>query len=512
MMLNILMSIWGARIDAINEDVRDTSRSAEPQGYADDCCVTATKPEVLKRSIEESKLFATFTGLLLAGEKCHLFGNDFADRAHLEGISVSGNTLSFGNSFNCLGVSIPVSEHANGGRDPKHIKKALDRTRRIALLPVRRSIRPKIIHGFFASVWAYGCQFTNANSRSDEKIQTETKKAAGYGTHMRCAEIVDAIFLKGHVVDPEQGRPYRLVSNILNILLKNGPNKDRAIRLWQKVRPGNGGLVARTKQTLDNLNTPWTVDAEKRSFFGEVELKQDTKHEILHTIRDKLRRIKWRKAAIRRPDMEGLEDLSYEKSRALWKKNILDSHLQRSLEYVLSNAVWTRERKFRHTKGGNESSPKCKFCDSNEDETPEHIYWKCKKWEEIREKFPLARKVYQETRYMVTKACGLVLRSEDHLHSQARVAQMQWMMASVLKARHAAGKQEASENDPAPQGSGLTETIRPHDLMALQTRDGRQAFQCRRCATFRSHTTQILAQEHCDGRRKQHRRFPLGHP
>ena len=49
--------------------------------------------------------------------------------------------------------------------------------------------------------------------------------------------------------------------------------------------------------------------------------------------------------------MVGLENLNYEKSRALWKKKCLSSHLQRILEFVLSNAVWTRERKFRHTRG-----------------------------------------------------------------------------------------------------------------------------------------------------------------
>ena len=264
------------------------------------------------------------------------------------------------------------------------------------------------------------------------------------------------------------------------------------------------------KKTLATLNTPWTVDEDCRSFFGEEELKEDTKHKIFHVIRDKLRRIKWRNAAARRPDMEGLEDLSYEKSRALWKKRSLDTHLHRSLEFVLSNAVWTRERKFRHTEGKKESSPICKFCDSNEDETPERIYWKCKKWAAIREKFPLARKVYEETRHSVTKACGLVLRSEDDLHSQAKVVQMQWMMAAILKTRHAAGKQDALENEPGPQAPDLAEAIRPHELEALQTRGDRRIFVCRRCGAFRSHITQILAQEHCDGRRREHRRFPRG--
>ena len=51
--------------------------------------------------------------------------------------------------------------------------------------------------------------------------------------------------------------------------------------------------------------------------------------------------------------MKGLEDLSYEKSRAPLKKRSLDKHVHRSLEYALSNAVWTRERKFRQTREGN---------------------------------------------------------------------------------------------------------------------------------------------------------------
>ena len=69
MMLNILMSVWGARIDAINGNMRNILLAVEPQGYADDCCVTTTNPEDLKKAIEESKKFATKTGLLLAGEK-----------------------------------------------------------------------------------------------------------------------------------------------------------------------------------------------------------------------------------------------------------------------------------------------------------------------------------------------------------------------------------------------------------------------------------------------------------
>ena len=300
------------------------------------------------------------------------------------------------------------------------------------------------------------------------------------------------------------------MSNILNVLLKGGPNKDRAIRLWHRVTPGSGGLVARTREALDNLNTPWRIDDRKQSYFGEIELKEENKHKILHIIRDKLRRFKWRKAALRRNDMVGLENLNYEKSRALWKKKCLSSHLQRILEYILSNAVWTRDRKFRHTRGRKETSPKCKFCDLQEDETQERIFRKCKKWENIRINFPLAKKVYENTRHTITKACGLLLRSEDHLHSEAKIIQMQWMMASILQARFEAGKQDALENDHGRQEPEQVARIRPHDLEATQSQNGGPIIRCRRCLAFRRGTTQQLAQEHCDGRRRQHRRFPRG--
>ena len=44
-------------------------------------------------------------------------------------------------------------------------------------------------------------------------------------------------------------------------------------------------------------------------------------------------------------------------------------------------------------------------------------------------KVPIVRKVYKETRRAAFKACGLELRSDDDLYSQAKVVQMQWVMA-----------------------------------------------------------------------------------
>ena len=162
-----------------------------------------------------------------------------------------------------------------------------------------------------------------------EKTKTETIKSACCRAHMLCAEIVNAISLKGHVVDPAQARTYRLVSNILNLLLQNGPNQARAIRLWHRVGPGEGGPIARTKQALTSLNISWSIDVQKQSFFGGEKLSEENKIKILHIVRDKLRRIAWRKAAVRRMNMAGMEDMNYERPSMLWrKKKGLNNHLQ----------------------------------------------------------------------------------------------------------------------------------------------------------------------------------------
>ena len=56
---------------------------------------------------------------------------------------------------------------------------------------------------------------------------------------------------------------------------------------------------------------------------------------------------------------------------------------------------------------------------------------------------------------------------------------MQWMMVTMLKFCHAVGEQDVFDNDFGPHALGLVEEIHPHDLEALQTRDGRPIFLCR---------------------------------
>ena len=85
------------------------------------------------------------------------------------------------------------------------------------------------------------------------------------------------------------------------------------------------------------------------------------------------------------------------------------------------------------------------------------------------------------------------------------------MMATILHARYEAGKLDALPDEPGEQLQELgEEPIRPHELEIHVTTGGEEVYRCRRCGTFRTATTQSLAQEHCDGQTRMHRRFPTG--
>ena len=134
-----------------------------------------------------------------------------------------------------------------------------------------------MIHGFCASVWAYGSEHTDPKLRLDDKMGIETLKATGYGVHMRCREIVNPLFPKGHIVDPTQARPYRLVNGFLDILLKGGPTQSRVLELWRSVNQASIGIVARTKQTLDRLQIQVEIGGHGPPTFNGQVLKDDAK-------------------------------------------------------------------------------------------------------------------------------------------------------------------------------------------------------------------------------------------
>ena len=122
------------------------------------------------------------------------------------------------------------------------------------------------------------------------------------------------------------------------------------------------------------------------------------------------------------------------------------------------------------------------------------------------------------TQHATTRLCGIVLRSEAHLHGDREIMQMQTMMATILQARYATSSmmaQPPAPPDDADDGAyDAHDTddlngsdFRPHDLEHHVHANGSEEYCCRRCWAFRAGTSQTLAQQHCNGRRRVHRRF-----
>jgi len=183
-----------------------------------------------------------------------------------------------------------------------------------------------------------------------------------------------------------------------------------------------------------------------------------------HEVREGLRRMGWRRAAGKRHDMEGL-DVGVDRIASMSRltSNKETDFRKGMLRSVLAGAIWTRIRLF---KAGLARSPTCQFCQTGEDETQEHIWWRCPAWDAIRCKHPMAIQAFSSDWPSCLKCCGIMPNlleglsdtlaycsavhsdgdedaSEDELVVEARARQnlassVQALMTDILDARNAA--------------------------------------------------------------------------
>ena len=313
---------------------------------------------------------------------------------------------------------------------------------------------------------------------------------------MRCAEMVSTLLLRGHIVDPYQAVDYRLVSGLLRVLLRNNRCSSRVQRLAARNIPEGNGPVTRVKNLLQALSILWNNALSFTYASSRITLAPHTRETILHHVRDALRRREWGKAAERRDDMVGAADMDYEKTAHLWLSGKLGSHLQRMLEMVITGAVWTNERRHRHTGGHPALSPVCTFCSSGQQETVGHLYWICPRWASVRRQYPQGKRIGLATNATPTRRCGIILRSESDLYSFKAVGEMQTMMAAILQERFAEGR---IQNAGIPAARAQDDNFLPHQIDIYRFTDGKITYRCLVCNKHRVGTTSVLTSEHCAG-------------
>ena len=102
--------------------------------------------------------------------------------------------------------------------------------------------------------------------------------------------------------------------------------------------------------------------------------------------------------------MDGLQSLDIAATRALYwdkvpKKQRLTETQRRLLARVLTGAVRPLSRMYKAKLC---STPVCQWCNTGEEETKEHLFWRCEKWHGLRAGWIAA-----------LKSLGLTVHDED---------------------------------------------------------------------------------------------------
>ena len=123
---------------------------------------------------------------------------------------------------------------------------------------------------------------------------------------------------------------------------------------------------------------------------GEAHSVDEPLDSLKHLIRDSYRQALLSQASTRRQDCQGsTHPIHVELTRAHYFSLTQPLH-QTLLRQILTGAIDHRSRLF---KSNLTNSPLCPFCNIV-DETAQHIFWDCTRWQTIRSKFPILLRLF----------------------------------------------------------------------------------------------------------------------
>ena len=177
---------------------------------------------------------------------------------------------------------------------------------------------------------------------------------------------------------------------------------------------GPVGLIAQEAQALgwDWSASPWEF---RRPGSCSVPLCGGPNGYFQHAVRDGLRDMEMRKAAERRPNMQGAPDVDRRAVYAAFKWHSKEGrgatpYQQGCMRTVVTGAATLQKQL---AGAGLVESACCPFCDSGEDEDEEHTFWRCPAWAHIREEELGARTVEVGHLPQIPRTCGLLTRTPE---------------------------------------------------------------------------------------------------
>ena len=124
---------------------------------------------------------------------------------------------------------------------------------------------------------------------------------------------------------------------------------------------------------------------------------------------------------------------------------------------ILAGNVWTQDR-WHRSEPNKHSSPNCTHCANAVPEDLQHLWWDCAAWNHIRREHPAAVAARSPSWPCCLAFCGIMPQNlYDTLAERTRIATaVQFMLASILRARHEREQVASASGSDAPVATSIT--------------------------------------------------------
>lgn len=309
--LNLLVCIW---IRTVKAEVPD----AEPHAFADDTGATATgstAPHTLQRVLSITGTFAKLTGQQLNPGKSKCWSTSDSIRSEIKETTLDQVALKHVTSMRCLGAFICFSHGAFVNfLGNSACEAATNIARRIRWAPLSMTQRALLVGSLVNPKELHSHPSGGIAKTRIQSLRTACVSAVwGETRKLKCPEIVMTLFVKGHRSDPRQYAAYSCI-RLFRIMLKRYPSLcDDVSAILQLYAQGVGQVTGPIRLLSDTISSlGWSLMPSltiQRPDMSSLAALEGPNSLWFHHIRDGLRINEWTRAASRRHDMEGLENL-----------------------------------------------------------------------------------------------------------------------------------------------------------------------------------------------------------
>ncbi|KAJ9442265.1 Ribonuclease HI [Diplonema papillatum] len=398
-LINVLISVWMRHVADIE--------AAIPLSYVDDVYALLKSLAQLQEAANRSGTFAGLTGMKVCTQVKSLWfttARDAPEEIHYTESNGAGEavarpeTIARQTTFDVLGVML-TTKQVPPSKPLQQSKRVAERVRmvdnvlkRATCLPLPAGARDLAVSMTAGSKLYYGAAVTAIGKQEVERMRRRFTESVWTGPPRRAQEAVLHVLHHGHRLDPGVVPMYRQITTWAEQVKKWGYARALAETAWvhREELAKLHGPFAFLKEALDKLQWRW-VTPTCIAYVNEVgegivhDAAQEGNTRLLqHDLRHSLRmREMVRLAARRGNDFGGVQSgVDFTATRSLLEKqnSPLTAYQAGLLRSVIAGATPVTGRTGLSERG-------CPYCNTQERETVEHLFWKCPAWEQTRVKY-----------------------------------------------------------------------------------------------------------------------------